>query len=96
MAPHLTLPRCLDGRVPPILLSLARPSLDPLSLSFSRCQSFTYTVSDGSDSAKAGTVYLVSGGGLLEATEFDFGVGTWQVQHLEAQAYQISGRKPSF
>lgn len=42
-------------------------------------RSFTYTVSDGRDSAKAGTVYLVSGGGLLEAAEFDFGVGLWKV-----------------
>ncbi|CAM9202769.1 unnamed protein product [Hapterophycus canaliculatus] len=44
-----------------------------------RWGSFTYTVSDGSDTAKAGTVYLVPSGGLLAAAEFDFGFGTWQV-----------------
>lgn len=51
----------------------------PCPFVFPRHGSFTYTVSDGSVSAKAGTVYLVSGGGLLEAEEFDFGVGAWKV-----------------
>lgn len=77
-------------------LTLLSPSLHPFfgPMFVMLYQSFTYTVSDGTDSAKAGTVYLVSGGGLLEATEFDFGVGTWQVRHTEARA--MSSPKSSF
>lgn len=40
---------------------------------------FTYTVADGSNTAKAGTVYLVSPQGMLASAEFDTGAGSWQV-----------------
>ncbi|CAM9590523.1 unnamed protein product [Ectocarpus sp. 4 AP-2014] len=60
-----------------------------------RWGSFTYTVSDGSDSAKAGTVYLVSGRGLLEAAEFDFGVGTWKVCQRGGSYCETARHDPS-
>ncbi|CAN0035488.1 unnamed protein product [Pylaiella littoralis] len=60
-----------------------------------RWGSFTYTVSDGRDSAKAGTVYLVSGGGLLEAAEFDFGVGLWKVCQSGGSNCEAARHDPS-
>ena len=43
--------------------------------------SFSYTVTDGSDSAEDATVYLVSAAArVLAATDFDFGIDTWKVR----------------
>ncbi|CAM9299509.1 unnamed protein product [Ascophyllum nodosum] len=62
-----------------------------------RWDSFTYTVSDGSASAKDGTVTLVSQGRMIVAEDFETGVGTWQVcqsggTRCDAARYDASNR----
>ncbi|CAN0198904.1 unnamed protein product, partial [Scytosiphon promiscuus] len=70
-----------------------RPAADAEPIG--RWGSFTYTVSDGSDTAKAGTVYLVPSGGSLAGAEFDFGVGTWQVCQSGGSKCEAARHDPS-
>lgn len=71
--PEIEMP-CPSPRLPRLIIHRTSSCL------FLFLTSFSYTVADGSDSAKDGTVYLVSSGGLLEAAEFDVGIGSWKVR----------------
>ncbi|CAM9619930.1 unnamed protein product, partial [Choristocarpus tenellus] len=56
---------------------------------------FTYTVMDGSKTAKDGTIFLVSSDGRLAASEFSTGAGDWQVCQNDRLGCNTARHEPS-